>query len=275
MELKNGRGKGKKSALAFGLENATGELIVQTDGDCHVQPDWLKLLESTYQTQGSKFISGPVCLTAGKSVFEKMQVVEFASLIGSGAASIGIQKPTMCNGANLAYEKAAFYEVNGFAGNEGIASGDDEFLMHKIHQLYPGKVSFLKAPAATVFTSAKSSFQDFFAQRVRWASKWKFYKNSSGQLLALLVFGVNLLLLAGFFYWLNNRISSEAFWCLFIVKSAGDIVFLGLVLNFSRSLNLLLYWLPLQFCYIPYVVYTALAGLKGNYQWKGRNLQNS
>jgi hypothetical protein len=31
----------------------------------------------------------------------------------------------MCNGANLAYTKTLFQELNGFDGNEKIASGDD------------------------------------------------------------------------------------------------------------------------------------------------------
>ena len=50
----------------------------------------------------------------------------------------------MCNGANIAYTKKIFEEVNGFKGNEHIASGDDEFLMHKIFEKYPDKVLFLK-----------------------------------------------------------------------------------------------------------------------------------
>src|SRR5688572_8844965 len=104
LQLENSRGKGKKSALAYGQVKATGKLIVQTDGDCRVQPNWLKLLAYFYETEKPKFISGPVCLEAGNSFFGKMQVVEFASLIVSGAATMGFKKPTMCNGANLAYE---------------------------------------------------------------------------------------------------------------------------------------------------------------------------
>jgi len=38
----------------------------------------------------------------------------------------------MCNGANLAYEKQAFFDVNGFEGIDDVASGDDMLLMHKL-----------------------------------------------------------------------------------------------------------------------------------------------
>ena len=42
----------------------------------------------------------------------------------------------MCNGANLAYERKAFFEVNGFTGIDHIASGDDMLLMQKIAQRF-------------------------------------------------------------------------------------------------------------------------------------------
>jgi hypothetical protein len=63
-------------------------------------------------------------------------------LVGSGACAMMIGKPNMCNGANIAYPKAVFEEVNGFDGNEHIASGDDEFLMHKIAEKYPNQIVF-------------------------------------------------------------------------------------------------------------------------------------
>jgi biofilm PGA synthesis N-glycosyltransferase PgaC len=274
LELKNGIGNGKKSALAIGIVQSKGKLIVQTDGDCRVQEDWLKLLEYVYAVENKKFISGPVCLEAGKSWFEKMQVVEFAALIGAGAAAIGLGKPNMCNGANLAYEKAAFFAVNGYSGNEQIASGDDEFLMHKIGTLFPGQISFLKVSSAVVYTSAKENIRDFIAQRVRWASKWRFYQNKSAQVLALLVFGTNFLLLLGFVGWLIGFLSLGNFIIPYLIKTCADLVFLTIILRFLRREKYLFFTLPLQLFYAPYVIYCALAGLNGQYDWKGRTFKN-
>ena len=78
------------------------------------------------------------------SPFDALQTVEFASLIGSGACTMALGHPTMCNGANLCYEKRVFTEVGGFAGVDHLASGDDEFLMHKIAARHPTGVQFLK-----------------------------------------------------------------------------------------------------------------------------------
>ena len=74
-----------------------------------------------------------------------MQSLEFLSLIGIGAASIVRTKIQTCvNGANIAFKKKVFAEVHGYDDNKGLASGDDEFLLHKIFNLYPEKVGFLK-----------------------------------------------------------------------------------------------------------------------------------
>jgi len=54
------------------------------------------------------------------------------SLQGITAAAVGAGSHAMCNGANLAYLKSAFYEVGQFKGIDHIASGDDMLLMHKM-----------------------------------------------------------------------------------------------------------------------------------------------
>ncbi len=60
----------------------------------------------------------------------------------------------MCNGANLAYERKVFYEVNGFTGIDHIASGDDMLLMQKIAQRFPGKISYLLSKESIVTTQS-------------------------------------------------------------------------------------------------------------------------
>ncbi|RYF47129.1 MAG: glycosyltransferase, partial [Cytophagaceae bacterium] len=147
----------KKRAIAQSISQATGELIVTTDGDCRVGPDWLSAVAQCYSKTGAQLISGPVTFTTNRTVFGSLQTVEFASLIGAGAATLAMGKPTMCNGANLCYQKAAFISVNGFSGVDHVASGDDELLMHKIATHYPQGIRFLKSQAAIVETAAHSS----------------------------------------------------------------------------------------------------------------------
>src|SRR5690606_26866381 len=122
----------KKAAIETGIELAQGTWIACTDGDCRLSPLWLHSFSQMIYDRQPKFISGPVLYHPVQTLWQQVQALEFSALIGMGAASIGLQNPTMCNGANLAYEKDAFLLVNGFAGNEQVPSGDDEFLLHKI-----------------------------------------------------------------------------------------------------------------------------------------------
>ena len=264
---------GKKAAVQIGITKACGELMVLTDGDCRVQPGWLQHIEYLYRQKQAKFISGLVCYDAPASVFEKIQLVEFAALIGVGAGSLALKQPNMCNGANIAYPKYVFNEVKGFAGNEHISSGDDEFLMHKIFQLYPEAVHTLKSPAAVVYTAAKTQVSDFFAQRVRWASKWPAYTDIKIKLLAVLVFNLNFFILISFGLFVFHFISGLNFVLVFGTKCLIDLWFLKPILSFFQKQRYWLYVIPLQFIYIPYVVITALAALRGAYNWKGRSIK--
>lgn len=266
--------KGKKDAVKKGVELAAGELLVFTDGDCRVQPAWLSLFAQTYTTRGAWFISGPVSFEHTATLFQKMQLVEFASLIGIGGASIALGKPNMCNGANLAYTKEAFELVGGFAGNEGVASGDDEFLLHKVHERHPSKIAFLRHPEAIVFTEARKTLRGFIAQRVRWASKWKAYQNMNVQLVALVVFLVNALLFLAIPAILLGLLPFRLFVAAYVIKFAVDFLFLKRILRFLEKAGYLWYMLPLQLVYIPYIVFTAICGLFGRYSWKGRSIRN-
>lgn len=265
----------KKAAVKYGVEHAKGELLVLTDGDCRVGPEWLKQYAYTYQTQQPYFISGPVCFQNTHTVFERMQLVEFASLIGIGGASLAINRPNMCNGANLAYPKFIFEQVGGFSGNDGVASGDDEFLLHKIHRQYPGKAVFLKDAKAVVYTDARKSLTSFVSQRVRWASKWRAYQSINVQLVAFVVFLVNFLLFLAIPLFLFGHLPLLVFLGAYFTKFAIDFLFLERILGFLDKRGYIWYMLPLQLVYVPYVVLTGIGGLFGRYRWKGRSIRNS
>src|SRR5688572_18109496 len=107
------RGEGKKVALTTGINASRGEIIVTTDGDCRVKMDWLKAMQKYFQAHGTKMVFGAVRLE-GSSFFSALQSHEFLSLVGTGAATIWYGFPSMCNGANLAFRKATFFEVDGY-----------------------------------------------------------------------------------------------------------------------------------------------------------------
>ncbi len=100
--------------------------------------------------------------------YQYFNQLDFLTLQGITAASVYKRFHSMCNGANLAYERSAFYEVNGFNNIDNIASGDDMLLMHKIFKQYPDKVFYLKNRHAIVttepsYTPGNNFFTSVFA----------------------------------------------------------------------------------------------------------------
>ena len=93
------------------------------------------------------------------------------TLQGITGASVYKKFHSMCNGANLAYEKKAFNDAGGFEGIDNIASGDDMLLMHKIQKIYPDRIKYLKSADVVVQTQPQETLKDFMNQRIRWASK--------------------------------------------------------------------------------------------------------
>lgn len=167
----------KKKAIAKAIGLSTGDLMVATDADCRMGTAWLSAIVSYYETNDWVMISSPVTYFEERNLFEYMQTLEFAYLIGIGAAFIGNGRASTCNGANLAYRKDVFYEVGGFSGIDELASGDDELLLQKVAEKYPGRIGFLKGREAIVFTHAKHTLNEFLQQRRRWASKSTRYKD--------------------------------------------------------------------------------------------------
>ena len=262
--------EGKKAAINTGIEIATGNYIVTTDADCSVGKDWLLTIAQCLSVTKAKLISAPVTFYGENSLFEKIQTVEFMSLIGAGAAFMHLKTPNMCNGANICYEKKVFEEVGGFSGNEHIASGDDEFLMHKIASKYPENLKFLKAKQAIVRTKALPDLKTFFNQRKRWGSKWNHYKSISPKLVAIFVFCFHLVFCSAFIAFIGGFISSISLTIIFLIKLIPEILFITPILTFSGHKKLI--WLiPVVAVIHPiYVVLFGLAGNFGSFNWKDR-----
>ena len=263
----------KKLAIEKGIDVAAGELIVTTDADCVFTPDWLSYIASYYVATGAKFIAAPVKIRTRYSFLSIFQSLDFLTLQGITGASVYKRFHTMCNGANLAYEKAVFYEVNGFSGIDAIASGDDMLLMYKIYKLYPERVFYLKSRHVVVTTNPVTSWKDFFNQRIRWASKATHYDDKKIFWILLLVYCINLcfLILAIASFW--NTSWFFIFAILLATKTVVEFPFVNAVAIFFSEKKLLRYFPFMQPFHILYTVIAGWLGKFGSYQWKGRHIK--
>ena len=223
--------------------------------------------------KNSVFIAAPVVFVNNNSILQIFQSLDFLVLQGITAASVYKNVHSMCNGANLAYEKKAFYEVNGFSGIDTIASGDDMLLMHKIWKQYPGKVHYLKSKAAVVSTQPMKTCKTFFNQRIRWASKAKNYDDKRIIAVLLLVYLFNLsfpaLAIADFWCW-HYWLYLAGLW---IAKTMIEFPFVAAVARFYKKQSLMKYFFFFQPLHILYTISSGLFGQFGKYEWKGRKVK--
>lgn len=260
----------KKKAISKAIAVAKGELMVATDADCYMGNNWLRSIVTLYEQKGYKLISSPVLYYQEKNYFERLQALEFLYLIGLGAASIGVNKPSTCNGANLAYRRDVFYELGGFQGIDDLASGDDELFLHKVAEKYPASIGFCKASEAVVFTEAKENLRAFIRQRKRWASKSTRYKNKAIVALGVSIWLFNVMIL------LNAILSLFFHKFVYILlfslfaKIGIELLFLFPLAGFVNRKKLLLNLPLLSILHVFYIIYIGIAGNTGKYYWKGR-----
>ncbi len=268
-------GSGKKIAITQAIQQTKATLIVTTDADCVVSADWLKTLACFYEQNEVKLFTGPVIFEPTPSLLQKIWSLDFIGMMGITGASVSKDWSNMSNGANLAYEREAFWAVEGFKGIDQIASGDDLLLMEKIARYFPNQVAFLKSPDAIVKTLPPENMRHFLQQRIRWASKSRFYQDWKITTILGLVWLFNVSIIVSFTLFLLGYpqfgmwISGQL-----LGKFLVDWIFLKSCMRFfTKKSKLLWLFLPTQLFQIPYIVWVGLVGNLGRkYEWKGRRV---
>lgn len=263
---------GKKAAITTGIRRARGSVVITTDADCRPGRRWIESMLASFHPH-VKFVSGGVRIGPAETLRAHLQSLEFSSLVGTGASTIGLGWPTMCNGANMAFRRDAFIEVGGYSGNDHIASGDDVFLMQKIHARYPGSVVFCPQTSAVVETGPVA-WRDFIDQRIRWGAKWKYAATAATPTLAWFVglFHLSWLVLVPATV-LNGAVIEPLL--LFLVKAIFEMAYLRKV---HRFLGAKWSWRAFALLQLTYSAYVVTMGALANFKtpaWKGRKIRRT
>jgi cellulose synthase/poly-beta-1,6-N-acetylglucosamine synthase-like glycosyltransferase len=250
---------GKKNALKEGILAAKGSLIVTTDADCIPGLGWLKMICSFQQKYPSDLIICPMQVLQSKSLFSRLQALEFTTLIASGAGAAGAGMPILCNGANLAFTKEAWLQSKHNLVEEQM-SGDDIFLLQSIKKR-GGVIRFLKSESAIIFTEPAKTLAAFFKQRRRWASKSPAYTDAQLIFTACTVFSISLWLIILVFSSLIYPSLLMVFFFTFGVKFLADIIFLYYIRSFFKIEHLWFDSFLLSLIYPFYIVSVAISSL--------------
>lgn len=264
---------GKKMAIALGVNNASGDLIVTTDADCRASRDWIASIVNFYNLNGNpKMILAPVRFE-GKGIFADIQALEFATLIAATCGSSAMNNAIMCNAANMAFEKNTYHEVD--LCNQ-YSSGDDMFLLQSIKSEYGANtVMFLKSQEAIVNTDSTHSLKEFINQRVRWTSKAGGYKDISIIASALVLFAFCLMILVLLITGGFNIQLFELGLTILLVKIIIDMPIVVGICSFLKQRKLLKYYFLEQLLYILYIptiaIFTAIKKRQSPISDRGSN----
>lgn len=271
----------KKQGISYAIAQSKGSLIITTDADCSMGPDWVASVVSRFESEGPDMLVMPVRMVGGKGISALFQTLDFMMLQAITVAFHGLRKPVLCNGANLAYTREVFESVGGFAGNEHLASGDDLFLLHKVTSMNNRKVVYHLSNQVLVDTPPESGWLAFLRQRIRWGSKSRHYHDGSLLPVLSFVFLYNILLLFCLLTFVMFILMQDECWkemllilgIGFGMKMIAEIILLIPAARcFGIEKKLMMFPL-LQPLHVGYTVFAGLMSQFRTYTWKGRRLR--
>ena len=259
----------KKDALTTAIKQAKFDWIVTTDADCIVPENWLANFDGYIQNKKPKLIVAPVTYHKVNSFLKRFQLLDALSLQGATIGGFGINKPFLCNGANITYKKELFFELKGFEGNTNIASGDDIFLLEKAVKHCLERIHYLKSKNAIVLTKPQPNLNQLIAQRIRWAAKTSSYNNGFGKLTGLAVLIMNASVICSLICAFFQIISLKLFGYIFVIKFSVDFLLIYKASRLFNQENVLSSFVLSSLIYPFFSVYVALVSVFKGYKWKG------
>ncbi len=263
----------KKHALFKGLEIAKGEWIAVTDADCIMGPQWLSSMSNEFSEDTGMVLgfTGYEESQKGFSMGQGAQALEFVSYGVVSSALIGLGFPVIANANNLAYRRKAFNDASALRQHGHIVSGDDDFVLQEIHATGKWAIRYSLNPQTLMRTALPDSWEHFWEQRKRWASKCMMYRPRQIAFLAMIFAfyaAVPILLIAGFWNtqwaWLGLGV--------FLAKTVGDFAVTKQGLKIFGLGKLLRFFPHTALLHIPLIVCAVLAGTFGGFTWKGQKL---
>lgn len=263
----------KKDAITTAVMHSKNKWIVTTDADCIVPKYWLDSFDAFIQKTNTKCIAAPVTYINSVNYLGHFQLLDILSLQGASIGGFGINKPFLCNGANFAYEKGVFLELNGFKGNTNIASGDDIFLLEKVAKTYPKQLHYLKCEKAIVKTPSQPSWKALIAQRIRWAAKTSAYNNWFSKLTGSLVLLMNALIISALLLAILGAFNFKIWGYILIIKCNIDFFLIYKSASLFGQKAILKHFIFGFIMYPFFSVYVAFTSLFRTYKWKGRTFK--
>jgi hyaluronan synthase len=169
------KNKGKRHGMAWGAEQASGDVLVYVDSDSYIDPDSLYRIVQPFADQTIGAVSGHVLAAIEPDNFiSKMEAVRYyiSHRIMKAAESI-FGAVTCCPGAFSAYRRTAVMDVlpawlNQKFWGTPATFGDDRSLTNYILRDF----QVIYHAGARCVTYVPRTMSQFFNQQLRWKKSW-------------------------------------------------------------------------------------------------------
>lgn len=263
--------KGKKHHVAKGIDLAKGSVIVTSDADVVFRySTWLSSIANYFKAYNPQMLIMPVDFETDGKWLSSFQIVENLALTAITAGYTGLQKPFMCNGANLAFRKSSYEAVNGYNSHLHISSGEDVFLLEDLKKKDRHGIHYFLSRDLIARTVPQEDLGSLLRQRVRWASKTKHNSNALNLFAGLVVMLSNLLFLALFVAILKKSWIIPYLSIFVAAKFVFDFLLLFLASDFLGRIRYLGWFVPFECLYWLYAFVIGISSFFIKPTWKGK-----
>ncbi|MBI5214290.1 MAG: glycosyltransferase [Ignavibacteriae bacterium] len=266
LEAKPERGnlRGKTNAITQAIEVSKGEILMFTDADCTVSPEWIRQTVKYFDDK-TGIVGGFTTLKATKA-FEGIQALDWLILFSTSSGTAGWKIPLTAIGNNISVRKEA-YEQSGGYYSIPFSVTEDYALVRSILSKTKYKLKFPLLSSATISSKACSSVKQLFRQKQRWAIGG-LDMIPHGIIIFSLTWTLSFALLVGLFT-ANSILISQ----IVLLKLLIDFIYLFNLLKKLNKYSLLKYILFFELYFTLYVVFIPFVALfSKKVIWKERSL---
>ena len=260
------------NAINEAIRNTSSEIILRTDADCVVGPNWISSMVRHFEeTVG--VISGLTLIKNTENISPFLfgfQCIDLFSQTACGAGAIGMKAPNNCNGSNMGFRRAAFHDVGGFDSMVAINSGSDSLLAQRIAATPQWKMRFAYEPETHVTTLPVTSWRQLLQQRMRWAGHTSHYRTST---LVFLVASFLLYLLMFLFTPISIFYFSTVPLAVLLIKFIVDYWIIFKFSKITKVVGLMKYFFASELIHFPVILAAVFGSFFGGFEWKGRRMK--
>jgi len=260
----SGRLHGKANAIAQGVDQATGEILMLTDADCVLPRGWVEETVKYFDNEKIGLVAGFTYLK-GSDPFACFQALDWLALFSTAAAAVRLGTPATAVGTNLSVRKAAYDAIGGYR-EIPFSVTEDYALFHAVASSGRYAVRFPMDPGTINESLPCTSWRQLYRQKKRWFAGGKGMLLRH-QLVFLAAYAVNALLI------LVPILSWSPLWLTALALKLGvDLVFTFPSLGTFGKWHLLRCWPLYELYYFLYIlVYPPIVLLGSTVVWKDRS----